>query len=209
MTLYLLLIAGTAILAQNNCPSIPTTKKANQDRTVAKHETNYSHFKKKKDTISVDYIYNWQAKYDSKTSLITTTVGKPTTLREHGTPEDSLYILKGYLWLVRMEENDCDFHMEIGPADSAGTRVVVEVPQENTTAQTKIRNEMNKRQLHIENCKPGTSKGYHFKTGIPVVITGLGFYDASHKPNTNHGDDHTKIYSWELHPVKAIVFLKK
>jgi hypothetical protein len=40
-----------------------------------------------------------------------------------------------------------------------------------------------------------------------VLVTGVGFYDATHKPDTNHGDKHTRKYAWELHPVKEITFL--
>jgi hypothetical protein len=209
LTFYLIMVSVTSILAQPvGCPCTPSTKVGNQQRSGAKHETNYGQYSRKKDTITVNYIYTWQTKYDALTSQITTNPGKATSKRKHGTPEDSLYILKGYMWFVKQEGNDCDFHFEIGPQNPTGTRIVVEVPQENKLLQEKIKQELDKRQLHIEGCKPGTSSDYHFPKGIPVVITGLGFYDATHKPNTNHGDAHTKLYSWELHPVKEVVFLK-
>lgn len=206
---YLIMVSVSSLIAQpTGCPCTPTTKVANQQRSGAKHETNYSQYSRKKDTITVNYIYTWQAKYDALTSQITTNNGKVTSKRKHGTPEDSLYILKGYMWFVKQEENDCDFHIEIGPENPTGTRIVVEVTQENKAVQKKIKQELDKLQLHIEGCKPGHSSDPHFPKGIPVVVTGLGFYDASHKPNTNHGDAHTKLYSWELHPVKDVVFLK-
>lgn len=209
LSFYLIMVSGTFIIAQPaSCPCTPSTKVANQQRSSAKHETNYSQYLRKKDTITVNYIYTWQAKYDALTTQITTNPGKTTSKRKHNTPEDTLYILKGFMWYVKQEPNDCDFHIEIGPKNPTGTRIVVEVTQENVALQEKIKQELDNRHLHIKGCKPGTSSDTHFPNGIPVVVTGLGFYDASHKPNTNHGDEHTKLYSWELHPVKEVVFLK-
>jgi hypothetical protein len=210
LSFCLLMVGVPAIFAQQTviCPCTPSTQKTNQDRTTAKHETNYSKYSKKKDTITVNYMYAWQSKYDARTSQITTKDNKATAKRKHDTPEDTLYVLKGYMWFVKQEGNDCDFHIEIGTKDSASTRIVVEVPQENKTVQTKIKRELDNRKYHIEGCKPGKSGDYHFPKGIPVVVTGLGFYDASHKPMTSHGDHHTYQYSWELHPVKDVVFLK-
>ena len=209
LSFSLLVVMVTSLFAQpSGCPCDPTTKIPNQQRSVAKHEPNFNQFVKKKDTVTINYIYTWQAKYDSLTKQIKTDPGKEASKRKHGSPEDSVYILKGYLWFVKQEENDCDFHMEIGPANSTDTRIVVEVTQENSAVQDKIKQELDKRQLHIMGCKPGHSTDTHFPQGIPVAVTGLGFYDASHKPNTNHGDAHTKLYSWELHPVIDLVFLK-
>jgi hypothetical protein len=210
LSFWLILVGVPGIVAQQTavCPCTPSTKFPHQDRSIAKHETNYSKYFKKKDTITVSYIYAWQAKYDVLTSKITTKDTAATAKRKHHTPEDSLYVLKGYMWFVKQEGNDCDFHIEIGTKDSASIRIVVEVPQENKTVQAKIKQELDNRKYHIEGCKPGTSGDYHFPKGIPVVVTGLGFYDASHKPMTKHGDHHTYRYSWELHPVKDVVFLK-
>jgi hypothetical protein len=56
-------------------------------------------------------------------------------------------------------------------------------------------------------CGTSSSNVAHFDVPIHVVVTGLGFYDKSHASDTNHGDVHTKKYSWELHPVRDIDFL--
>ena len=84
--------------------------------------------------------------------------------------------------------------------------MIVEVPEENTALQDKIKQKLGDLQLFIMGCNTQSSAKAHFTQGLPVVVTGLGFYDASHKPNTNHGDAHTKKYSWELHAVEDIEF---
>jgi hypothetical protein len=190
-----------------SCPCEATTDISRQARTKAKHETNYKNYALKKDTINVKYIYKWQKRYHDLTKTITIKASKPSSLRKHGTSEDSLYILKGYLWFVKMEDNDCDFHMEIGTKNSYDTRIIIEATQENKLLQKKIENELQKRNLHILGCHYSNKAKAHFKKGIPVIVKGLGFYDASHKPDTNHGDKHTQKYSWELHPVQDIIFL--
>ena len=195
------------LYGQNNaCNCYPTTPKERQDRSSAKHETNYGIYKLKKDTISVEYIYGWGDLYYLATKSISKKAENPKSIRKHNTPEDSLYILKGYMWFVKTEDNDCDFHIEIGPKNIDGDRIIIEVPVENIKTQQKIKDYLNKHGLKIMGCGTSNSKKAHFDKGIPVVVVGLGFYDASHKPDTNHGDKHTKKHSWELHPVKEIYF---
>ncbi len=152
-------------------------------------------------------MYTWQDRYATQTDSITTTPGKPASERMHGTPEDTMYTIKAFLWFVKMEENDCDLHMELGTADGTAIRMVVELPAEHKAVQTQLRKELAKRGLPIMNCGTSNAKKAHFAKGIPMLVRGIGFYDASHKPDTNHGDSHTRKYSWELHPVVAISFL--
>ena len=83
----------------------------------------------------------------------------------------------------------------------------MEVSQENKSLQEKIKQHLDSLDLRILGCTTSKASKAHFKKGLPVIITGAGFYDATHKPDTNHGDRHTKKYSWELHPLKDIVFL--
>ena len=205
--LIILLVSALVVSAQQTiCSCTATTTFSNQHRSGAKHESKYNKFAKKKDTVSVKYIYEWEKKYSSLTDSISTGPQKPASKRKKGTPEDSLYILKGYMWFVKQEDNDCDLHVEIGTKDSADTRIAIEVTKENKKLQNKIKKELDKRQLLIMNCGTSDTKKAHFKKGISVLVVGLGFYDVSHKPDTNHGDAHTKKYSWELHPVKDIIF---
>src|ERR1035437_1295710 len=205
--LFIFLCLFPIITEAQNCSCTATTAVSNQQRTKAKHADNYNDFIQKQDTITVSYIYKWQNKYSSYTQTITVNPNSPASYRKHNTPEDTLYILKGYMWFVKTEGNDCDFHIEIGPKSPTGTRVVVEIPKENTALQSSVKQYLDDLGLKILNCNISNSANAHFQKGLPVIVTGLGFYDASHKPNTNHGDAHTKKYSWELHPVKDIVFL--
>lgn len=191
-----------------DCSCTPFVPVADQHRSAAKHETHYSRYAVKKDTITVRYIYTWQEKYDPVTSTIRTKPSSPASLRRSGTPEDTLYILKGYMWFVKQEPNDCDFHIEIGTRNEKDTRIVVEVTRENKEVQEKIEKELSRRHLYIKGCKHSHSGDTHFGKGISVIVRGLGFYDASHKPDTNHGDEHTRKYSWELHPVQDVIFLR-
>jgi hypothetical protein len=193
-------------LAQVTCPCTATTQKKNQHRSGAKHVTNYNDFAWKEDTVDAPYIGHWEKKYKTQTRTIKRDPHNPLSKRKTGIPEDTLYIFKGWLWFVKLEENDCDFHMEIGPRNVLSTRIVVEVTRENLDLQHKIKDKLTERGLSIMGCGTSNSNVAHFDEPIPVVVTGLGFYDVSHKPNTNHGDIHTKKYSWELHPVMDIAF---
>lgn len=204
---FLLAFSFLKSTAQPPCQCSATTAKSHQDRTEAKHEENYDDFAANEDTVSVKYIYKWQRKYKAVTNTITKNAHSTNSARQPNTPEDSLYILKGYMWFVKTEDNDCDFHIEIGPRNVMAVRIVVEVPKENKELQKKIKAYLDSKGLKIMNCGTSNTKTAHFDKPIPCVVIGLGFYDASHKPNTSHGDVHTKLYSWELHPVKDIVFL--
>jgi hypothetical protein len=205
--IFVLVAFATALnVSSQICSCNALTPKTLQRRSDAKHVANYDDFFLHRDTIGVKYIYRWQKKYKAKTDIIKTNPANPASRRQHDTPEDSLYILKGFMWFVKQEDNDCDLHMEIGTEDSADIRIVVEVPKENKSLQNKIFKKLESLHLKIMNCTVSTSKKAHFTTPIPVIVTGLGFYDASHKPDTNHGDAHSKKYSWELHPVKEIIF---
>lgn len=207
---YILIYAAISLFfktEKKTCTCSATTQSSHQERTAAKHEKHYEKFKKKKGTIDIAYIYKWEKKYASLTKTIGVKPNNPKSLRKHNSPEDTLYTLKGYLWFVKTEGNDCDYHMEIGTKESNATRIIVEVPKENQALQKKIKVHLDKLKLKVMGCGTENTKIAHFTKGIPVTVTGLGFYDASHKPNEDHGDNHTKKYSWELHPVKDLTFL--
>jgi len=190
------------------CSCHPGTDIDNQHRTEAKHTENYNDFSSKDDTILISYINRWERKYKKLTNTITRTAGSANPGRQTDSPEDSLYILKGFMWFVKQEENDCDLHIEIGPKNVVANRIVVEVTAENSDLQEKIKTHLDQAGEKILNCGTGNTKVAHFDKPIPVIVIGLGFYDVSHKPNTNHGDIHTKRFSWELHPVKDIIFVQ-
>ena len=160
-----------------------------------------------KTVISIKDIYQWQDQYEKVTSSISWSPMNNKGKRRANTPEDTLYVLKGYLWFVHLIKFDCDFHMEIGSKDSSGDRIIVEVPWTNANVQTKIKHYLDSLGLPVLGCTETNFNMAHFKYGIPVLIKGYGFYDAYHKVNRSHGDHHTNKYLWELHPVTEIEFI--
>ena len=158
--------------------------------------------------ISIQDIYAWQKRYQIQTNAISWKPSSPKSKRLQGTPEDSIYVVKGYLWFVHQIKFDCDYHIEIGDSDSSSTRIIIEVPAGNPSVQLKIRQHLDSLHLPIMGCTETSLSRAHFKKGLPVLVTGYGFYDSFHKVNKNHGDAHTNKYIWEIHPVTQIVFLK-
>ena len=157
--------------------------------------------------IQIGEIYRWQNAYAKTTSTITWKPLSKKSIRKLNTPEDTLYTLKGYLWFVHLIKFDCDLHIEIGDKDSAAKRIIVEVPYGNTAVQNKITHYLDSLGLPLLGCTERDFNKAHFKHGIPVLVKGYGFYDAYHKENKSHGDQHTSKYLWELHPVTDIEFL--
>ena len=189
---FLFLVYSSSTLAQ--CPCKPTTKVSNQERSIAKHEKHPENFAQRKDTITVRNIALWDKKYKSKTSALS---DQPESKRMTGSPEDTLYVLRGYIWFVKREPNDCDYHIEIGKKNIDSSRIIVEVPKDNCALQHKIDDKLTELNLR---------KNKHFPAGIPCLIMGLGFYDASHRTDGHHGDSHTNTHIWELHPVTDIIW---
>ena len=187
------LIATTGLYAQKDpCECNETTEISGQFRTKAKHVTDYNSYPKAKEVISPEDVISWELSYSTYTRDI-----KEGTDRVHDTPEDSLYTLKGYMYFLKQEANDCDFHIEIGPKNKRSTRrVIVEVSKENCALQQEILSYIKSK---------GYGKNKQFNKGIPCELTGLGFYDAIHKPK-NHGGKFTHKTSWEIHPVKSLKF---
>src|SRR6185369_217401 len=93
-----------------NCVSPP---KAIFYRNDAKNETQFHHYGRSPDTITVHDIASWQDRFDADYPAWKSEVDS-TSRRRVGTPEDSLYVLKGRLVFAR-QMLDCDFHMEIIP----------------------------------------------------------------------------------------------
>jgi hypothetical protein len=189
---FLLIFVSYSFAQKDPCTCNETTPKENQNRTKAKHVTNYGSFSKAKYDIVPEDIITWQDQYSTYTRDI-----KKGTDRVNDTPEDSLYTLHGYMYFLKQEANDCDFHIEIGPKSiKSKRRVIVEVSKENCDLQKEILTYIKSK---------GFKKNKQFTKGLKCTVVGLGFYDAAHKPN-RHGGIFTHKSSWELHPVKSIKF---
>ena len=62
--------------------------------------------------------------------------GPCAAVRKSNTPidpkESQAFTLKGDLWRILTEANDCDFHLEPSAAGPTADRVIVEIPQDSS-----------------------------------------------------------------------------
>lgn len=159
-------------------------------RHEAKNDMRFDHFRKNFDTIAVNRIIGWQALYKDLKGQV-----NKSNHRLIGTPEETLYVLKGRLHYAR-QMFDCDFHMELGSMDTADKRIIVcEIPVQNCYQQRLV-------QQFLQ--KMGHELGEEIPGGIPCVVTGLGFYDGQHALPKGSG----RASQWELHPVERVVFVQ-
>lgn len=186
--------------AADPCGCVPQRGKKPY-RLEAKTETHFGAYAASAEVLTPLTLFRWEKKYAAKANG--KTIGR-LTARLHGTPEDSLYTIDGTMWYVK-KEIDCDYHIQIGPASKMGKhRAVVEVTVENCTLQSVIDDTLRAR---------GYKFGKEFPHGIPVRVSGLGFYDLQH--GVKHPPAGTPSTSpllkqegtaWELHPVRSLVF---
>jgi hypothetical protein len=122
--------------------------------------------------------------------------------------EVSVLTLKGDLWVINVEPNDCDFHLEVSEVGGSvdADRVIVEIPQ--TAPFVAARNA-------LLNRLQAAGVTLHARTKlaqpIRVQVLGFAFYDAWHfsAANPQRGNHHgsPQVGSlWEIHPVWAIIF---
>jgi hypothetical protein len=200
LLLAFLLLRG-ASLAQFPCDCVPRTLPSKQQRSEAKY-IGCEHLHPFRDTITPGDIMGWDARYKTITAGVT---DAPGSSRLKSTPEDSVYVLKGYIWFVRRIRDDCDFHIEIGGSSPDDKRIIAEVKNRDCPLRRKLNAAIEAQGEKI--CKGGNCSKYHFRKGLPVIIIGAGFFDASHAADGNHGDEHTRHSLWEIHPVTDIIFL--
>ena len=134
--------------------------------------------------------------------------GARTSVQPIDPRETSVLILKGDLWAINIEPNDCDFHLEVSEVGGSvdDDRVIVEIPQ--TAPFVAARNA-------LLNGLHAAGVTLHARTKltkpIRIQVLGFGFYDAWHFSSTNpqRGNHHgsPQVGSlWEIHPVWAIIF---
>ncbi len=199
-----LLYPFTGLFAQQDPCDCTGTNQTLQYRSKVKHRKTYSRYPLATRIIEPAEIIEWQQIYADSTRDVNRGSKRLDIITN--TPEDTLYILKGYLYYIKMED-DCDYHMEIGPEDSAATRAVVELTMEYCSNQRHIfeyiTDYLAARGTRITSYKLRRE----FNPGIPITLMGLGFYDGWHGP-----DDHGRVYthgsSWELHPVVYVNFVE-
>ena len=116
--------------------------------------------------------------------------------------------LKGELWRVNIEANDCDFHLEISETGGGqgDDRIIVEIPQgpNFAAARTALLQALKANGVTLKAQTP-------LAQPIHVQVLGFSFYDAWHfssnNPQRGHGHGSAQVASlWEIHPVFAIIF---
>jgi len=120
--------------------------------------------------------------------------------------ENQAFNFDADLWHVKVEGNDCDFHLEVSaPGDSSSAdRVIVEIPQ--GAAFTQIRDLLIDTLISAGEGDLRHSKSLDLSQSLPIQITGFAFFDAFHysrsNPKRGHGHGTAAVGTiWELHPV--------
>ena len=118
--------------------------------------------------------------------------------------ESALFTIEGDLWRVKVEDNDCDFHIELSAPGGTKTspRIIVEIPQGGPFAQMrgKLLEELTANGYSLSVAKPTD-----LDEPLRVTVTGYAFYDSAHysKKNLQKGHGHGTQYVgtlWEIHP---------
>jgi hypothetical protein len=92
----------TATAQENPCDCKPNVGKTRPYRLDAKWETKYNSYPAFADTITSSTVRSWESRYKKKIAQNVMW----NTKRLKGTPEDTLYVLKGWMWYVKREV-DC------------------------------------------------------------------------------------------------------
>ncbi len=195
--IVLALFAATNLYAHDISCS-PTVAPARQHRTSVKHREP-ADSSTQVHAATIGQVLLWAAPPD---------ISNPKTRRrdEPIAPRESeVYRVEGDLWRVIVEDNDCDFHLELAAPGSPKTspRIIVELPQGQAFT------EMRERLL-----EELTANGYSITVGkavaldepLRVTVIGYPFYDSAHysKKNPKKGHGHGTQYVgtlWELHPI--------
>ena len=189
----------SAAIAQSDVACTPTTPIAQQSRTKLKHRSIPAGPAPQATTIG--NILKWKAP---------ARISSPA-VRASNSPidpqENQIFSVSGDLQRVIMEDNDCDFHLEMS-APGAGPmadRIIVEVPQDAPYKPVRQAILQKLAQSGISFPAPVMVKT------IPIQVTGFGFYDAFHfaTADPQRGHDHGSAFVgtlWELHPIWNVSF---
>jgi len=116
--------------------------------------------------------------------------------------EKTARVLDAFVFLAKIEGNDCDIHLEVGDRDG-GDHVIVEVPSGAgyNGARRAVLEKLGVSALSTHPHKP--------KTPVPMRFTGYAFYDGTHysRADPQRGNHHggAEVGTlWELHPVWGV-----
>ena len=196
--------AFPAARAQVHCT--PHTNPVKQERVQMKHRPAVP--KAQIDSLAhttVDDMLKWPV------PPITT-----TPVRTQQTPiepqEHKLFQLTADAWLVKLADDDCDYHLEVtAPGGSANDpRVIVEIPQGPAYAEAA---KALVQALHAQGTEIKTAGTPHLlKQPLRIIVKGYTFLDASHfdpnEPHKGHAHGSSLVGTlWEIHPVLELVAL--
>lgn len=179
----------------------PSTEVSRQSRTDMKHRAPALQSAAANQTSVFDML-NWP-----NPTRISKSANTPIDPREN-----QIFTLKADLWHVKIEGNDCDFHLELSaPGDSStADRVIVEIPQGPKF--TQIRNALIDALLASGAGDLRHRKSLDLSRSMPIQVTGFAFFDAFHfsrsNPKRGHGHGTAAVGTiWELHPVWQLSLL--
>jgi hypothetical protein len=150
-----------------------------------------------------------------------------TRISDQPVREDKLITIKGWLYLVAFELDDCDFHIQISPQPRTITNkptasdncMIVELPSGQYAANPQLGAQFETmRQWVIDRLlartPPKIGSVHVMRHPVYVSVSGALFYDDAHhyKPDHTTGRGKRGMDSktlWELHPITAIAFAPK
>ncbi|GEM_PF-722935 len=146
---------------------------------------------------------------------------------EQPVQENQIVTISGWLYLVALESDDCDFHIQISPQPRTKSNpptpddncMIVEVPAGQYAANTELGKTLDTtRQWVVDNLLahqwPKMDSVNVMQHPVFVTVTGALFYDDAHTYEANGGTGRGKAHMqsktlWELHPVTSIKFATK
>src|SRR5262249_20571454 len=123
--------------------------------------------------------------------------------------------LTAWLYAVKKEANDNDYHLIIGtdpdvaPIQYMNMEISGLPPSEPTRTKLRVPRQALKDFLREHHESVGTSGYLRFEDPVPVRVTGSLFYDIDHAPGevgSFKPPSRVPATAWEIHPITAIVF---
>ncbi len=200
VTLGLFLALSCASIAWADITCTPTQPLAQQNRTRMKHRAPLS----PNPGVTLKTVTEIVA---ASPAAGVNSPGFRTSILPIDPREASVLTLKGDLWAINIEPNDCDLHLELSEVGGSvdDDRIIVEIPQTApfVAARNVLLNKLHAAGVTLH----GRTK---LTTPIRVQVLGFAFFDAWHFSSTNpqRGNHHgsPQVGSlWEIHPVWAII----
>lgn len=194
-----------AMPARADVACTPTKPLADQNRTVMKHRPPPKGVQPQVATIAD--VLAWPLPPGLKRKMRKTdSVMDPR--------EEQVFTVEATLWRVKLSDDDCDFHIELGPVGGrkSDPRVVAEIPQ--GPGFLAAREALIAAIPEAATLKPDEDAKLKANQTLRVRVTGYAFCDLEHytpkdlKQGTGHGGKFVMTL-WEIHPVWKIEFLKK